>query len=327
MPPAIHSRDLVRVFKKKGKEPHTALAGVDIEVRSGEIFGFLGPNGAGKTTLIKILCTLLYPTSGEAFVDGHNVVTETAKVRRLINMVSGGETSGYGILNVEENIWMFSQFWGVPGDVARARIGRYLEQFGMAADARTKVSKLSTGMRQKMNIIRGFVTDPKIFFLDEPTLGLDVHIAREVRDTIRGWTAEHREKTVFLTTHYMAEAEALCDRIAIIDRGKIVVCDTPANLRRQLGDGAVYRLQLAPLPARPEIIGGVDGVEKPYLHGVDEAAGWWEVRFGLRSDEMILGVLQAARDKGLRVESFGKTEPGLEDLFLKIVGRRLESAE
>lgn len=327
MPAAIETRNLVRHFVKKGKTPHVALDGVDIEVRSGEIFGFLGPNGAGKTTLIKILCTLLYPTSGEAYVDGLDVVKETNKVRRLINMVSGGETSGYGILNVTENIWMFSQFYGIPGSVAKERITRYLAQFGMSDDARTKVSKLSTGMRQKMNIIRGFVTDPKIFFLDEPTLGLDVHIAREVRDTIKAWTADHPEKTVFLTTHYMAEAEALCDRIAIIDRGKIVACDTPSNLRKQLGDGAVYSLQLSPVPAKVDLFSRIDGVDKPYIHATDDAAGFWEVRFGLRSDEMLLPVLQAAKDAGLKVETFGKVEPGLEDLFLKIVGRRLERAE
>ncbi|MBZ0274083.1 ABC transporter ATP-binding protein [bacterium] len=329
MPPAILTRDLYRTFsKKRGGPVHTALKNVNIEVGAGEIFGFLGPNGAGKTTLIKILCTLLYPTSGEAYVDGKDVVKDTKAVRRLISMVSGGETSGYGILNVEENIWMFSQFYGIPSSVARERIRHYLDIFGLTADRKTKVNKLSTGMRQKTNIIRGFVTDPKILFLDEPTLGLDVHIAREVRGTIKNWTHDHPEKTVFLTTHYMAEAELLCDRIAIIDRGQIVECDTPAALRRKMGEGAVYRLELS--GGEPDLAflsGAGDAVRDPQLLARPEANGIFETRFHLTADEALVIVLQAAKDRGYKVESFGKREPDLEDLFLKIVGRPLESAE
>ena len=327
MPPAILTKALTRSFKKSGQTTVQALRGVDIEVRPGEIFGFLGPNGAGKTTLIKILCTLLYPSSGEAFVDGLDVVKDTRKVRRVINMVSGGETSGYGILNVVENIWMFSQFYGVPGKIAKERIRRYMELFGLEKEAKTKVSKLSTGMRQKMNIIRGFVTDPKILFLDEPTLGLDVHIAREVRDTIRRWTAEHPEKTVFLTTHYMPEAESLCDRVAIIDRGKIVACDTPDALRDQIGEGAVFRAVLSPLPADTGFLSAIDGVKGARVASADQSDGTWEVRFHLEADDLLLSVLQAARDRGLKVATFGKIEPGLEDFFMKIVGRELGEAE
>jgi ABC-2 type transport system ATP-binding protein len=326
MPPAIMTKNLVRSFKKKKGAEQIALSGVDIEVQSGQIFGFLGPNGAGKTTLIKILCTLLYPSSGEAYVDGLDVVRRANEVRQRINMVSGGETSGYGILNVFENIWMFSQFYGVPGKVAKERIEHYLKLFGLEKDAKTKVSKLSTGMRQKMNIIRGFVTDPKIFFLDEPTLGLDVHIAREVRDTIKRWTAEHPEKTVFLTTHYMAEAEQLCDRIAIIDQGKLVAADTPQGLREKLGDGAVYRLKLSPLPVDAEFLKIVNGHAEPNVT-TDNAGGTWEVRFHLPADEALLSVLQRARDRNLKVESFGKQEVDLEELFLKVVGRKLEEKE
>jgi len=227
---AILTENLGRTFKKKktqkgafGKRIEDALIDINIEVKPGEIFGFLGPNGAGKTTLIKILTTLLYPSSGRAFVAGYDVAKDTKKVRPLINMVSGGETSGFGILTTYENIWMFSQFYGIASKVAKQRIEYYLERFGLTDDARTKVNKLSTGMRQKMNIIRGLVTDPQILFLDEPTLGLDVHTARQVRSVMVDWINEHPEKTVFLTTHYMAEADELCDRIAIIDKGRIRV--------------------------------------------------------------------------------------------------------
>ncbi len=327
MPPAILTKNVTRAFQKKKQKQVYALNGVNIEVNPGEIFGFLGPNGAGKTTLIKILCTLLYPTDGEAYVDGLNVVTETQKVRHVISMVSGGESSGYGILTVAENIWMFSQFHGIPGRIAKERMARYLKAFDFEKDANTKLSKLSTGMRQKMNLIRGFVTDPKILFLDEPTLGLDVHVARNVRNNVLSWVRDHREKTVFLTTHYMAEAEELCDRIAIIDRGQIVECDTPANLRKKLAEGSIYRLNLSPAPAKADFLSYIRGVKDPYISKSDNGDGSWEIRFGLDEDEMLLEVLQAAKSGGLHVDSFGKIEPGLEDLFLKVVGRKLEKEE
>ncbi|MCB1152208.1 MAG: ABC transporter ATP-binding protein [Deltaproteobacteria bacterium] len=327
MPPAILTKNLRREFQKKGKTKHVALDGVDIEVEPGEIFGFLGPNGAGKTTLIKILCTLLYPSGGEAYVDGLDVVKDTREVRRRIAIVSGGEQSGYGIMTVFENIWMFSQFYGIPSKIAKDRIWHYLKAFGLEKDAHTKVSKLSTGMRQKMNIIRGFVTDPKIFFLDEPTLGLDVHIAREVRDTIRNWTTDHPDKTVFLTTHYMAEAEALCDRIAIIDGGKIVECDTPANIREKVGGGAVYHLKLEPVPPDLSFLDAIPAVRNPVLADANEATGQCEVRFNLDSDDQLSHVLQAAETRGFRVAGFAKAEPALEDLFMTIVGRKLRDEE
>ncbi len=327
MPPAILTKKVVRTFQKRKQDKVNALNGVDIEVNPGEIFGFLGPNGAGKTTLIKILCTLLYPSSGEAYVDGLDVVKDTQKVRRVISMVSGGESSGYGILTVAENIWMFSQFHGIPGRIVKERTARYMKAFDFEKDLHTKLSKLSTGMRQKMNLIRGFVTDPKIFFLDEPTLGLDPHVARNVRDNIQSWVADHKEKTVFLTTHYMAEAEELCDRIAIMDKGEIVVCDTPANLRKQVGGDSIYRLALSPQPAQMDFLAGILGVKSPWIFKAKNGDGDWEIRFGLEADEILLAVLQAAKDSGLKVESFGKIDPGLEDLFLKIVGRKLEKEE
>jgi ABC-2 type transport system ATP-binding protein len=295
-------------------------------VRAGEFFGLLGPNGAGKTTLIKILVTLLYPTAGRALVAGHDVVAGADRVRPLINMVSGGESSGYGILNVRENIWMFSQFYGIPGRIAKARIDGYLERFGLAADAKTKVNRLSTGMRQKMNIIRGFVTDPQILFLDEPTLGLDVHIAREVRAYIREWIAEKPGRTVLLTTHYMAEAEELCDRIAIIDGGRIVACDSPAALRATLGKGGSFAMTLAPAPRDASLVEGFDGVSGAYLARLDGGESG-ELRFQLNDDARLPDIFAAARGAGFAVREFSKRQPDLEDLFLKVVGRRLHENE
>ena len=224
MPYAVETRNLTRIFagKKKllrrkaspegGEEstgPVTALDEASLQIREGELFGLLGPNGAGKTTLIKILATLLLPTSGQALVAGHDVAKDPFPIRQRINMVSGGETSGYGLLTVRENIWMFSQFYGVPSKTSKARIDELMHVFGLWDKRDAKVRMISSGQRQKMNMIRGFVTDPDILFLDEPTLGLDVNAARTIRDYVMNWVRKRGGKTVLLTTHYMMEADEM----------------------------------------------------------------------------------------------------------------------
>ncbi|MGQ0796552.1 MAG: ABC transporter ATP-binding protein, partial [Methanobacteriota archaeon] len=197
---AVETRDLTRIFSGKkrqrmrrkaaedaGRGPVTALDQATLHIREGELFGLLGPNGAGKTTLIKILATLLLPTSGEAYVAGHDVTKDVFPIRQRINMVSGGETSGYGLLTARENIWKFSQFYGVPSKVSKARIDELMHTFGLWEKRDAKVRMLSSGQRQKMNMIRGFVTDPDILFLDEPTLGLDVNASRVIREYVKNW--------------------------------------------------------------------------------------------------------------------------------------------
>ncbi|MCL0039219.1 ABC transporter ATP-binding protein, partial [Dehalococcoidia bacterium] len=164
------------------------------------------------------------------WVAGVDVAQNPSEVRRHINMVSG-ESSGYGLLTVEENLWMFTQFYGIDGKTARRRIREMLEIVGLADRAKTKIYHLSTGMQQKMNFVRGFITDPEILFLDEPTLGLDVQTARTLRGFIKDWVGKRPDKVVLLTTHYMYEAEELCDRVAIIHDGRILACDTPGNLK------------------------------------------------------------------------------------------------
>jgi ABC-2 type transport system ATP-binding protein len=324
---AIVTENVGRTFKKRGGRVETALDSINIEVKKGEIYGFLGPNGAGKTTLIKILVTLLFPSSGRAWVAGHDVVKDAKKVRPLINMVSGGESSGYGILTVRENIWLFSQFYGLSPKLANERIDFYLDKLELTADAGTKINRLSTGMRQKMNLVRGLVTDPKILFLDEPTIGLDVHIARSVRALLVDWVSERTDRTVFLTTHYMAEAEELCDRIAIIDRGNIVACDTPRGLRNLLGGESTYRLVLKPAPQDLSLFAAHSSVIEPYFGRRDEREGTREVRFSMNDESGLTDVLTTVKAEGHEVVRFAKEEPSLEDLFMKIVGRELESGE
>ena len=324
---AILTENLSRTFKKKRNEVMRALTEINISVAPGQIYGFLGPNGAGKTTLIKILATLLYPSSGRAFVGGYDVVAKPHKVRPLINMVSGGETSGYGILKVYENIYMFSRFYGIPSKVAKERIDHYLKKFDLANDARTKINRISTGMRQKMNLIRGLVTDPQILFLDEPTLGLDVQIAREVRSSLLEWVSENPSKTVFLTTHYMAEADQMCHNIAIIDRGRIVASDTPAGLRKTAGGENTYRLWLKPAVKDLSLLQKLPVVHSPYFGRRDEKEDSIEVCFAMDNESGLTDVLAAIKNAGHQVLRFAKEEASLEDLFIKIVGRHLAENE
>lgn len=324
MRPAIEVVKLRRLFQKRQgrriKRTVVALDGINLKIKEGELFGVLGPNGAGKTTLIKILATLLLPTHGQAFVDGIDVAGDPWSVRRGINMVCGGEHSGYGILTVKETLWMFSQFYGVPGRIARERIEELLRVVGLEEEANTKINRLSTGMRQKMNFARGFVNDPKIVFLDEPTLGLDVGAARDVRLFIKKWVRERPAKTVLLTTHVMSEAEELCDRVAIIDRGRILACDTPENLKRRVKKDSIFHLEVEGLDSW-EGLGEMGGVKQLVSTARD---GYTELRFILEQEDMISQVLGKITERGSRVLYLRKTEPTLEDVFIELVGRSLE---
>ncbi|MBI5650257.1 MAG: ABC transporter ATP-binding protein [Chloroflexi bacterium] len=252
---SIETQNLGRVYKvrdgkKKERKTLVALDNVNLQIERGELFGLLGPNGAGKTTLIKILTTLLAPTNGIARVAGYDVAREPQRVRPRINMVSGGESSGYGLLTVRENLWMFAQFYGIPTKQANQRIAELLAIVGLTDRINTKSSDLSTGLRQKMNIVRGFLTDPQVLFLDEPTLGLDVGASRDVRAFIRSWVTQDKSRTLLLTTHYMVEADELCDRVAIINQGRVLACDTPANLKRRLQSEAVLDRKSTPRQRR-----------------------------------------------------------------------------
>ncbi len=325
MPPAVETKGLTRTFRaaRRGEKEVVALAGVDVEIRPGEVFGLLGPNGAGKTTLIKILATLLLPSAGEARVDGLDVERDAAEVRRRITMVSGGEVSGYGVLTVRENVWMFSQFYGIPTREAMPRIDALLERLGLKADANTRINKLSTGMRQKMNIIRGFVCEPKILFLDEPTLGLDVQVAREVRALVREWVAEKAERTVLLTTHYMQEADDLCDRVAIIDHGRVLACEPPAVLKRRLRKESVFHLEVAGLGSL-DGLAALPGVSRLCEVGPEGQDGVKKLNAGLVEEGAVAGLIGGIVGRGGRLVSLAKTEPSLEDVFVSLVGHGID---
>jgi ABC-2 type transport system ATP-binding protein len=339
---AIETQDLGRVYKIRGNKKEkqirkelTALEDVSLTVERGELFGLLGPNGAGKTTLIKILTTLLAPTSGWARVAGYDVIQHPHLVRPRINMVSGGESSGYGLLTVRENLWMFSQFYGIPSKEANQRIVDLLKIVGLEDRIHTKSSDLSTGLRQKMNIVRGFLTDPEVLFLDEPTLGLDVGAARDVRRLIRSWldasplpTGEGKgegRRTLLLTTHYMVEAEELCDRVAIINKGRVLACDTPANLKRGLQRDAIFEIETSPLNGlTPQMLQDQPEVRKAALTEIEGGA---KLELILEEESALASVINLLTHKHVKVMRLSKREPTLEDVFMELVGRKMEDVE
>jgi ABC-2 type transport system ATP-binding protein len=329
---AIETKGLSRIYKIRGNKKEkqirkelVALENVTLTVERGELFGLLGPNGAGKTTLIKILTTLLAPTSGWVRVAGYDVIQHPNLVRPRINMVSGGESSGYGLLTVRENLWMFSQFYGMPSKEANQRIVELLKMVGLEDRIHTKSSDLSTGLRQKMNIVRGFLTDPEVLFLDEPTLGLDVGAARDVRKLIRSWLEADKSRTLLLTTHYMVEAEELCDRVAIINKGRVLACDTPANLKRNLQRDAIFEIETSPLNGlTPQLLQNQPEVRKAALTDIEGGA---RLELILQEEAALASVINILTQKNVKVRRLTKREPTLEDVFMDLVGQKMEDVE
>jgi ABC-2 type transport system ATP-binding protein len=231
-------RTTTGVFRRRAIEVE-AVRGVSFHADEGELFGLLGPNGAGKTTTIKMLITLLVPTAGTARVLGYDVVHDAREVRRRIGYVFGGERGLYERLSALDNLRYFAELYGVPPREQRRRIGSLLELVGLTGREKERVEGYSRGMRQRLHIARGLLHDPR--FLDEPTIGVDPVGARELRSTIA--SLAKAGKTVLLTTHYMFEADALCDRIAVINQGEIVAAGTPSDLKARVAERTVIEIE------------------------------------------------------------------------------------
>jgi ABC-2 type transport system ATP-binding protein len=292
-----------------------AVRGVSFEIAKGELFGLLGPNGAGKTTTIKMLITLLLPTSGTARVLGFDVAREAREVRKRIGYVFGGDRGLYERLSGLDNLRYFAELYGVEPRLQKHRIQQLLELVGLAGRERERVEGYSRGMRQRLHIARGLLHDPEVVFLDEPTIGVDPVGARELRRTISSLTESG--KTVLLTTHYMFEADALCDRIAVIAHGRIVAEGTPQALKAGVGEGTVVEVE-------------VYGIEDVVVERVRALEGVTTVGVEERDQKQVLVVQTSpgrelvhailAHLDGSMVGRVASREPTLEDAYVALVG-------
>ena len=320
--PAVEARDLRRTFRSRSgvwRRTSTeveAVKGVSFEIAPGELFGLLGPNGAGKTTTIKMLITLLIPTSGSATVLGRDVVTDVREVRSRIGYVFGGDRGLYERLTGLDNLRYFSELYGVPPREQKERIGSLLELVGLTGREGEKVEGYSRGMRQRLHIARGLLHDPDVFFLDEPSIGIDPVGARELRATVAG--LREQGKTVLLTTHYMFEADELCDRIAVIRAGEIVAEGTPAQLKGLVSAGRVLEVETYGV-AEPEVaaVREVPGVRTATV----EERGQTQVLVIACEPDAEVTTQVLARLQDTRVGRVSHREPTLEDAYVELVTR------
>jgi ABC-2 type transport system ATP-binding protein len=309
-PPALDVVDLVRDFNRRKAAPVRALDGLSLRVRQGEVHGLLGPNGAGKTTLVKILSTVLLPTTGHARICGHDVVADARAVRTLIGVVFGGDRGLYTRLTGRQNLEFWAAVQQVPAKVLRQRCAGLLDRLGLSGTADRRVETYSRGMRQRLHLARGLVADARVLFMDEPTMGMDPVAAREFRVLIGELRGEGR--TIVLATHDMAEAAALCDRVSFVRGGKVIDTRSPRALADLVADAHGVEVDdpdpvtLAAISALP----GVTCVERDTE----------QARVRVRGEEHLVDVLRALVDRGLT--SVRTMRPTLEDVYLGLIGDR-----
>jgi ABC-2 type transport system ATP-binding protein len=316
----IEAEDLYRTYRtstgilRRRRIDVEAVRGVSFAIEEGELFGLLGPNGAGKTTTIKMLITLLIPTAGAARVLGYDVVRDAREVRKRIGYVFGGERGLYERLSGLDNLRYFAELYSVPPRDQKRRIGELLDLVGLTGRERERVEGFSRGMKQRLHIARGLLHDPPVVFLDEPTIGLDPVGARELRATIASLVASG--KTVLLTTHYMFEADQLCDRIAVIAKGTIVGEGTPTDLKALVSDKTVVEIEV--FGAGDVEIGRVRELPGVANLAVEERESAQVLTITSPSGlELTAGIL-ACLD-GVRVGRIATREPTLEDAYVSLV--------
>jgi ABC-2 type transport system ATP-binding protein len=299
-----------------GARELVALEGLDLEVKEGEFFGLLGPNGAGKTTTLGILTTRVLASAGNASVAGADVINDPVAVRRRIGVVPQRANPDRG-LNVVENLIFHSAYFGIARGDATQRAMKHLEQLGMAEKAQEKVDSLSGGQQQRLMIARALIHEPDVIFLDEPTVGLDPQARRSLWELLRILHAEGR--TIVMTTHYMEEAEQLCDRLAIIDRGKLLALDSTAQLKARAPGGTMIELELdgaatdvATIAASLEHVVAANATGN--LLRVQSAAG----------GRIISALIDAVEKGGRSVRNISLSQPSLETLFISLTGRKLD---
>lgn len=304
----------IGVFKRK-KKTVKAVQGISFEIADGELFGLLGPNGAGKTTSVKMLTTLLIPTGGTARILGLDIIKDADQVRPRIGFIFGGERGLYWRLNATDNLRYFASLYYIDPAVSKKRIPYLLEMVGLKDRADEKVEGYSRGMRQRLHIARALLHDPEVLFLDEPTMGLDPVGARELRQTVRNLQSE--KKTILLTTHYMFEADALCQRVAVINKGEIVAMDTPAKIKDTVNDLSVVEIEVFGIPPETfEKIKTLPVVESASVEDRDQRQ--LLLVHTSKSAEAI--PLLIAELQGLKMGKVTAREPTLEDAYVRLVG-------
>jgi len=310
----VRADGLTKVFNKS----LVAVDHINFNVKEGEIFGFLGPNGAGKTTTIRMLSTLTRPTDGTATVDSYDVIKDDNEVRKLIGLVSE-KMIMYDRLTAKENLWFFGKLYNIPKEILNKRIDELLELVQLSDWKNSQVGTFSSGMRQRMNVIRGLLNMPKVLFLDEPTLGLDPQSSVEVREFVKKINRENKT-TIILTTHIMVEADMICDRIGIIDHGKIVALDTSTNLKKLVSGADTTILGLEITNLTTDMITSIQSLKCVNSVSQDNSAHIKVHANGNEAFDTIIDTIRAEKGKINLVENL---QPTLEDVFLHITGREV----
>jgi ABC-2 type transport system ATP-binding protein len=320
-----YSEVRVSFFKRKERDKVTAVDHLNLEIRRGELFGLLGPNGAGKTTLVKVLCTLLPPDEGTALVNGFDVVHQPMDVRRSIGaLFSVGERGAFWRLSGYRNLEFFSAIYNVPRSRRHERIMEVLDLVGLKDKAFERYQRFSGGMKRKLALARVLLPDTPILLLDEPTAGLDVVSSRTLRDFIRNDLSRKAGKTVLYTTHYVEEASQICDRIGILNKGKLVACDTPDAIRDKVKKGEVVEIRVKLITdAQIEAMKTMEGVVDLISEVEDPVLGQRLLRFHLEGIDLLPMVLGFFFKEGIQLINLRREEPTLEDAFMELTGTGL----
>ena len=309
---SIETKSLIKSFGDV-----TAIDDVSFTVENGEIFGFLGPNGAGKSTTMMILTTLLKPTSGQALISGHDVMTEPKKVRENIGYVQQ-ETTVDEYLTGRENLLLQAKLNHIPKNEIDSRIDEVLDLIELSDKQNESVVTYSGGMRKRLDIAGGLLHRPKVLFLDEPTVGLDIQTRRKICGYIKKIHDEF-EMTIFLSTHYMEEADQLCDRIGIIDSGKIQVIDSPENMKNAMGN-EVISILIEENDSRESFLSELEKIESVNNINQDDSK---LVLFVANGTEVIPKIFQISSDIGIKIKSISLTQPTLDDVFISYTGHEI----
>ncbi|MFX0095684.1 MAG: ABC transporter ATP-binding protein [Candidatus Hodarchaeota archaeon] len=312
--------EVEKLQKYFGKREDTvkAVDGISLKIREGEIFGFLGPNGAGKTTSLRMMVGLLKPDSGKVRILGKDPSSNGKELKRHLGIIPQ-DLVMYEDLTVEENLWFLAKIYDIPKEVAKERIDTLIAEMGLEDKRRARAKTLSGGLKRRLNLILGLIHDPKIVLLDEPTSGLDPQSRVAVWERIR--KLPEQGKTVILTTHFMEEADRLCERVAIIDHGKILVLDTPETLKASIGEGDLMELELVDnsfLEPTKEVLTGYEGIEHVLIIGASVV---------IRGKALVSKLSQILNkiEPIAEIKNIKLRRTTLEDVFIHLTGRRLRS--